>query len=231
MSASVQQAVSRQCNPLGYILIIALASIFSPTTSRALDWQRTEIEQHAAPGAQLDPYVFTCTNSGTSAVTITDVRISCGCLAPELDRKILPPGESGKLTVRFDRTGLVGEIERNVTVTTDENRPEPYQLVLRTNLPEALTLAPRLVFWKKGAAYATKSIDIKINVADGIEIASAKSNRDNIDAKLVTLEARRHYRLDITPRETAETGLAIIALQTAEKLPADTPLTAYAQIR
>lgn len=210
---------------------LALLFIFSHSALRALDWRRTEIEQHAAMGAELAPYVFEFANSGSSAVTITDVRASCGCLAPELDRKIVPPGAGGKLTVRFDRTGLVGEIDRTVTVVTDEDRAAPYQLVLHANLPEPLTLAPRLVFWKKGAAPATKSIDIKVNLEAGIEVTHATSSRESIAVKLITLEARRHYRLEVTPRDTSEAGLAVIALGTAEKLPAGTALSAYAQVR
>lgn len=198
---------------------------------RALDWQHTEIEQHAPIGEALKPYVFTYTNSGPSAVSITDVRVSCGCLEPELDRKIIPPGESGTLRVGFDRTGLVGEIARTVTVLTDENRKDPYQLILRADLPEALTLAPRLVHWRKEAPAAVKSVDIKVNLAEGVEITRAICNRDDINVSLVTIEAGRHYRLDLTPRGTAETRLAIITLQTTQPLPAGTALTVYAQIR
>lgn len=211
---------------------VALLAILPVSVASALDWERRQIERHAAIGEQLAPYVFTFTNSGSSAVTITDVRLTCGCLESELDRKIVPPGAVGKLTVRFDRAGLVGDVARTVIVTTDEPGAEPYQLVLNANLPEAVTFAPRLVFWKTNAASGTKSIDIKVNLSGGLEITRVKSNSDNFETKLVTLEARRHYRLDITPRAAVAKELGIITLETAEKLPATiSALTVYAQIR
>jgi hypothetical protein len=42
---------------------------------------------------------FALRNSSTEIVTITDVRGSCGCAAPEISRRQLQPGESAELTV------------------------------------------------------------------------------------------------------------------------------------
>jgi len=208
----------------------ALVFVIAPA-ALALDWNRTEIEQHAGIGEPLPPYVFTCVNTGAAAVTITRILPSCGCLAPVLDRKTLASGESARLDIGFDRTGLVGEVERFVTIETDEPNHAAYRLVLRANLPEALTFAPRLVFWKRGETATVKSIDVKINLPQPVEITRATSNSDGVTVKLVALEAGRHYRLDITPRDTDTPRLAIIFLQPAKPLPAGTALAVYAQIR
>jgi len=66
--------------------LVALFLIITPAV-HALDWNRTEIEQHAGIGEPLPPYVFTCANTGTAAVTIAKILPSCGCLAPALDKK------------------------------------------------------------------------------------------------------------------------------------------------
>lgn len=212
------------------MLMLLAVLVFSPAMF-ALDWAKTEIEQRALIGEPLAPFVFTFTNSGSSAVMITAARASCGCLTLELDKKIFAPAESGKITVLFDRTGLVGEVERTVFVTTDEVRREPYPLVVRADLPEALTLAPRLLNWKIGAARATLSVDINIHLPDGVHLTRATSNRDDFEAVIFTLEEGRRYRLDITPSETTTARLAIITLQASEVLPVGTALTVYAQVR
>jgi hypothetical protein len=211
-------------------LIICACACFAGGHALALDWTSTEIEQHAPVNEPLPPYVFTFKNTGATPVGITNIRASCGCLAPVPDRETCAPGETGSITIKFDRTGLVGEVTRTVTITTDEkDRKEPYELVLRADLPEPLTIAPRLVFWESGAPASVKSIDIKINQSEAVEITRATSNREEVGVALVTLEPGRHYRLDITPRGTP--CLALIALQTATPLPAGTSLTAYAQVR
>ncbi|MHB1425294.1 MAG: DUF1573 domain-containing protein [Gemmataceae bacterium] len=45
---------------------------------------------------------FVFTNRGSEAVEITDVRPSCGCLAPKLEKRCLQPGESGELLLELN---------------------------------------------------------------------------------------------------------------------------------
>jgi len=220
---------SHSTTPL--FLILAVLSFAIAPAVRALDWDRTEIEQHAAIGERLPPYVFTCTNTGTAPVTIEKFNPSCDCLKLALDKKTLAPGESARLTANFNRTGYAGEIERTVTVVTDEPNHNEYRLVVRADLPAALAFAPRLVVWKTGEEAETKSIDVKINLPTPDEITRATSNNDRVAVKLVTLETGRHYRLDITPRDTATWRFAVISLQLAKPLPAGAALTVFAQVR
>jgi len=214
--------------PVLAALVFVLAS--APAVC-ALVWDKTEIKQYAGIGEPLAPYVFTCANTGATAVTIMRILPSCGCLAPVLDKKTLMSGESARLDIGFDRTGLAGEVERFVTIETDEPNHAAYRLVVRADLPEALTLAPRLVFWKRGEKATVKSIDVKTNLPQPVEITRATSNSDGVSVKLVALEAGRHYRLDITPRDTDTPRLTIITLQPAKPFPAGTALVVYAQVR
>ena len=127
-------------NPAICIAAAVFAALFPHSTILALDWSRTEIEQRAEPGEKLAPYVFTFTNSGASDVKITNTRLSCSCLLAEFDDETIKPGATGKLTVHFDRAGLVGEVVRTLSITTDEpGRDAPYELAVRADLPEPLT--------------------------------------------------------------------------------------------
>jgi len=212
-------------------LFFAFVFALAPAV-RALDWDRTEIEQRADFGQPLPPYVFTCANSGTTDVTITELHPSCGCLTPVLEKNTLKPGESLKLTIGFNRTGYIGETIRDITIMTDEAPGgKAYPLRLVADLPDALTLAPRLVFWKKGERAKAKSIDVKVNLPRDIAITGATSNNTDMTVKLVTLKAGQHYRLDITPRNTATPRMATITLQPADPLPDGVALTVYAQVR
>jgi len=214
------------------IPVTCLAIAFFPATAAcALDWTQTKIEHQAAIGEPLPAYEFTFKNSGTAAVAITKVLPSCGCLASTLDKETVASGESGTITIKFDRTGLVEDVTRTVIVTTNEMHAKPYELTLRADLPAPLTLTPRLVYWKQGETSEAKTVDIKVNLPSGVLITRAVSNDQNFKVELVTLENGRHYRLDIAPRDTSTRRFAIIALQTNKPLPGDTALTIYAQVR
>src|SRR3954468_18271023 len=45
---------------------------------------------------------FPLANAGPDPLTITDVKSSCGCMAPKLATRILAPGERGELTVEVN---------------------------------------------------------------------------------------------------------------------------------
>jgi len=45
---------------------------------------------------------FDFVNRGPGAVTITDLRASCGCLAPRLEKRIYQPGESGAILLEVN---------------------------------------------------------------------------------------------------------------------------------
>src|SRR5437588_9280473 len=46
---------------------------------------------------------FEFVNRGPGTVTITDLRASCGCLAPRLEKRSYQPGESGALLLEVNR--------------------------------------------------------------------------------------------------------------------------------
>lgn len=69
-----------------------------------------------------DKYVFT--NTGRSALVITDVRGSCGCtVGKEWPRQPVKPGEKGSIEVSFDSEGRTGRQDKTVTVVANTSPP------------------------------------------------------------------------------------------------------------
>lgn len=62
---------------------------------------------------------FTFTNTSGKAVTITNVKPSCGCTAPEYPKTAIKPGETAVVTARFDAQ-KAGSFTKTLTVTTDD---------------------------------------------------------------------------------------------------------------
>lgn len=77
-------------------------------------------------------YVFE--NRGNAAVTITRLVSTCSCTAARYDRRMVQPGEKGKILLRYDPRGHVGRFERRVFVYTDENRQPTAVLRLKVNV-------------------------------------------------------------------------------------------------
>ncbi|OAM87822.1 hypothetical protein AW736_20405 [Termitidicoccus mucosus] len=211
------------------VMLMLMALCAAPLP--ALEWARTEAVLNGRLGEAFPPVEFPFTNKSEASVTITDIRASCHCTVPVLEKKTYTPGESGVLRVDFDTTGLAGSVTRTITVETDEPGAPAQTLTLIADLIEPVALKPRLLHWKLDASAAAKTVDIQINRDGGLEITGAASSRDDFKVELATFEPRRRYRLTVTPAGTGDARLAVITLKTLETVPAGTALTVFAQVR
>jgi hypothetical protein len=74
-------------------------------------------------GAKVDR-TFTFTNTGGSALVITDVRGSCGCtVGKDWPKDPVKPGDQGTISVTFDSEGRSGKQDKTVTVVANTTPP------------------------------------------------------------------------------------------------------------
>lgn len=64
-------------------------------------------------------YTFTFKNTGNANLVIKDAVPSCGCTAPEYDRKPISPGKEGKVEIIFDSEGFLGNQYKTVILKTN----------------------------------------------------------------------------------------------------------------
>lgn len=70
-------------------------------------------------------HTFVFTNKGQRDLIIRATKASCGCTSPEPEKKVIAPGEEGKIKVMFNSFGKNGEQSHNVTViSNDPKNPE-----------------------------------------------------------------------------------------------------------
>jgi len=62
---------------------------------------------------------FILKNESKKTLTIKDVNTSCGCTASKVEKKIILPGESTAIEVRFNTKGYSGLTQQYVYVHTD----------------------------------------------------------------------------------------------------------------
>ncbi len=64
-------------------------------------------------------YNYRFINSGTRPLSISDARASCGCTVPEKPEAPIPPGQTGFLKVVFNSKGRLGDVHKDITVTSN----------------------------------------------------------------------------------------------------------------
>lgn len=166
---------------------------------------------------------FTFKNVGAIPVTIKTLRSSCGCTTARLEKKTFVPGEVGEVVARFtfgDRKGLH---RKTIEVRTDDAPTEPVTLDLRVEIHDPLTIAPALVFWKRGDASASKTVQLTAEAAQRVRIKSVTSSNPRLPAKLETIKTGEQYAIIVQPADTAQKESAEISVLT--DFPPDAPHT------
>jgi mono/diheme cytochrome c family protein len=85
-------------------------------------WDALTKTTDATNGQDYARFIFSFTNSGTSAVTILNVHPSCGCTTAELPPVpwMIPAGSAGQIKLSVNLQGKSGTLFKTVNVTTDK---------------------------------------------------------------------------------------------------------------
>ena len=65
-------------------------------------------------------HLFIIHNTGSDSLVIKDVKASCGCTATVLDRHVVAPGDSAKLSVNFNTARKAeGHVAKSISITSN----------------------------------------------------------------------------------------------------------------
>ena len=104
-------------------------------SAQAQDWAREMFDARShdfgvvARGSQAE-HTFTIENIYVEDVRIVDIRSTCGCLAPRIDRRELKTWEKAQLTLAMDTRSFLGRKDSTVTVVFDR----PFRAEVQLNL-------------------------------------------------------------------------------------------------
>lgn len=85
----------------------------------AIEFSKNEHDFGTIPEGEKVETVFNFTNTGKSALIITDASATCGCTVPEWPKEPIAPGETGQIAVEFNSAGRPGNNSKTVTLTTN----------------------------------------------------------------------------------------------------------------
>ncbi len=74
--------------------------------------------------------VFEFKNAGNKVLVIKNVVPDCGCTTHQLEKIEYKPGETGKITVKFDSTGYNGKVIKGITVFTNDEKNKSVNLYI-----------------------------------------------------------------------------------------------------
>ncbi len=184
------------------ILLFACQSL-----GAALSWERMAVRITAAPTDTQALVSFPFVNDGAGIVTIDSVQSSCGCTTVELKRTKYAPGEKGEIKALFTFGDRVGAQHKTVTVIASEGEnPVTILLEMFVDIPESVTLEPRVLTWKKDGPAEERFLIV--HIADNFPgvpySAQMYAPRSNFRPGTVEKISDGVYRVSLVPFSTGE---------------------------
>ena len=92
-------------------------------------------------------HYFTFKNTGQVDLVISKVKSSCGCTAALLSEERIPPGELGRIEVKFDPRGRRGKQKKTVSVHSNAENESVIQLTIQGVVKAVVVVVPSQVFF------------------------------------------------------------------------------------
>ena len=127
----------------------------------ALVFEQYLVNLNEVPPLPLLEGKYRFTNRSNRVVTIKELKPSCGCLNPRLEKRVYQPGESGQFSVRVETAGEEpGPKDYFINVSYEDSRPRQVELSFKFILPERkIVIRPRaLLFYQLGTGATRREI-------------------------------------------------------------------------
>lgn len=159
---------------------------------------------------------FTIKNEGDADLVIDRVKASCGCTTVKLseEEKVIAPGGTQKVTVKFDSTGRPGDQRKGVTVHTNDPEHDRLNLTFRVFVETLFRTLPPYKYHfrnvRRGELLA-RPIDVVPTVPEGeMEILSVDLPPSQFRADVMPLQEAAEGRgsrikLEVAPTATLGT--------------------------
>ena len=199
-----------------------------------LEFEATTLEHEAEFGEEAFVGTYRFVNNTSETVTIANVRSSCGCTVPELDKMSYAPGESGYINAIFTYGSRTGRQVKTVTVRFDEPASETVLLRMQVNIPQVLIIRPQVAMWRMGDEPTVRSMMVEVGVDADLDISIQKGvNGDQFDITIHEVEGHngRLHEVRVTPKSMTSRVQSFFTINT--EYPAGNPqeFRAFAIVR
>jgi len=130
------------------IFILLLSTLISLHAQTVKSLIPTTIELGEAMAGDTLRGTILFTVEGSKSVEITDIKTSCGCTVPELNKRIYAPGDTAKIPFTIKTSGFRGHIRKMITIFFKSPDIEPLKYVAKANIKSQVAVNPPFINFK-----------------------------------------------------------------------------------
>ncbi len=152
-------------------------------------------------------HVFVLKNKGDSVLNIGNVSTSCGCTVADVSTRTVAPGKHAEIKVSFNSTNFSGNINKSVTIQTNDPKTPAYTLILKGSVFEEINVTPKQLNLGEIKIGARKdaSITIENKGKQPVTLTSVKSTMPQVlvKTKKIKIKAggKTAINISVTPRD------------------------------
>ena len=152
-------------------------------------------------------HIYKFENRGEDTLKIEKVKTSCGCTVARLTVDTILPGETGEIKVAFSSGSISGNINKSITVASNDPETPKYRLTISGEIIKELIINPEHIdFGSISVGKKTsKIITIKSQTGPDFKIKKMIPSKPFIDAKIVG-EKDGEYTIEIALNHNSVTG-------------------------
>lgn len=120
--------------------LLLLASNY--TFAQELNFETQEIDYGTIAQGTDGVRHFSFTNTGSAPLVIQNAQKSCGCTVPTWPKEPILPGESAKITVKYD-TNRLGAFSKYVTITSNDTKGSTTRLKIKGMIEKESSATPK----------------------------------------------------------------------------------------
>jgi hypothetical protein len=103
-----------------FIHAVSMVSAQTATAGAAITWEKNTHDFGDIIEGDKVEHTYKFTNTGTEALVITNIQVTCGCTTPKgWPRDPIDPGKKAEIIVQFNSTGKIGRQNKVVTVISN----------------------------------------------------------------------------------------------------------------
>lgn len=159
-------------------------------------------------------------NTGNATLEIKDVQSSCGCTAAIPTDRTIEPGEKGILNVSFKSGKSVGDVEKVITVVTNDSINPRTRLPVKAFVKTDIKLEPRSIDFGEVQLGESKTAEARLMSQNGkpFEILFVEVDSSQFDYSIKPVEEDGNpgyiFELTLKPTRKPQSFYKVVNLRT-----------------
>jgi len=134
------------------IFVFALSLIGAAVSTSAAEVAAPQIQCQEATydfgsrdASETVEHTFILNNTGSADLEIKKVQPACGCTTAELEKNIIPPGDSSKIAAKLSLAGRSGEVQKPITIESNDPTNPTLQLAIKGIVGNEFQVTPPIL--------------------------------------------------------------------------------------